>query len=83
MEDNVRKRMYISMCDWVALLYGRKLTEHSKQTVMEKIKIFKKKRMTEYNEKKKQLHLKGNMLSERSLKMLSTVLLQFISLQKR
>ena len=43
MEDNVRKRMYMCMCDWVTLLYGRKLTEHCKPTVMEKRKsIFKK-----------------------------------------
>ena len=27
------------MCDWVALLYSRKLTEHCKQAIMEKIKI--------------------------------------------
>ena len=26
--DNVRKRTYICMCDWVTLLYSRKLTEH-------------------------------------------------------
>ena len=39
MEDNVRKRMYISLSDWVTLLYSRKLTEHYKPTIMEKIKI--------------------------------------------
>ena len=39
MEDNVRKRMYICMCDWLALLYSRKLTEHCKSAIMEKIKI--------------------------------------------
>ena len=39
MEDNVRKRVYICMCDWVSLLYCRKLTEHCKLAVMEKIKI--------------------------------------------
>ena len=27
------------VCDWVTLLYSRKLTEHCKPTVMEKIKI--------------------------------------------
>ena len=43
MEDNVRKRMYICMYDWVPLLYGRKLTEHCKPTVTEKIKIILKK----------------------------------------
>ena len=31
------------MCDWVTLLYSRKLTEHCKSTIMEKIKIIKKK----------------------------------------
>ena len=32
------------MCDWVTLLYSRKLTEPCKPTIMEKIKIIKKKR---------------------------------------
>ena len=41
--DNVRKRMYICMCDWVTLLHSRKLTEHCKPAMMEKIKIIKKK----------------------------------------
>ena len=31
------------MCDWVTLLYGRKLTEYCKQAIMEKIKIIIKK----------------------------------------
>ena len=31
------------MCDWVTLLYSRKLTEHCKPTIMEKIKIILKK----------------------------------------
>ena len=31
------------MCDWVTLLYSRKLTEHCKLAMMEKIKIIKKK----------------------------------------
>ena len=39
-EDNVRKRMY--MCDWVTLLYSRKLTVHCKPNIVEKIKIIKK-----------------------------------------
>ena len=30
------------MCDWVSLLYSRKLAEHCKPTIMEKIKIIKK-----------------------------------------
>jgi len=38
-EDNVRKTMYICMYDWITLLYSRKLTEHCKPTIMEKIKI--------------------------------------------
>ena len=42
-EDSVRKRMYICMCDRVTWLYNRKLTEHCKPTIMEKIKIIKKK----------------------------------------
>ena len=36
--DNVRKRMYTCMSDWVTLLYSRKLTEHCKPAIMEKIK---------------------------------------------
>ena len=46
MEGNVRKRMYICTCDWVTLLYSRKLTEHCKPAIMEKIKIIKKKCIT-------------------------------------
>ena len=41
MEDNVRKRMYTCMCGWVNLLYSRKLSEHCKPAIMEKIKIIK------------------------------------------
>ena len=50
MEDNVRKIIYICVCvcilfavqyDWITLLYNRKLTEHCKPTIMEKIKIIK------------------------------------------
>ena len=48
-EDNVRKRMYIyiyvCVCDWVSLLYYRKLTEHCKPAITEKIKIIFKKRV--------------------------------------
>ena len=36
--------MYRCMCDWVMLLYSRKLTEHCKPAMMEKIKIIKKKK---------------------------------------
>ena len=32
------------MCDWVTLLYSRKLTEHCKPAKMEKIKIIIKKK---------------------------------------
>ena len=39
MEDNVRKRMYICMCDWVTFLYSRKLTKHCKPAMMEKMNI--------------------------------------------
>jgi len=42
MEDNVRKRMYTGMCDWVTLLYSRKLTEHCKPAIIEKVKIILK-----------------------------------------
>ena len=37
-----KKNVYV--CDWVTLLYGRKMTEHCKPTIMEKIKIILKKR---------------------------------------
>ena len=43
MGDKVRKRIYMCMCDWVTLLYSRKLTEHCKPATTEKIKIIKKK----------------------------------------
>ena len=33
------EKEYISMCDWVTLLYSRKLTEQCKSAIMEKIKI--------------------------------------------
>ena len=42
MEDNVRKRMYTCMYDWVTLLYSRKLIEPSRPTIMEKINIIEK-----------------------------------------
>ena len=34
--------MYVCMCTWVPLLFSRKLTEHCRPTVMEKIKIILK-----------------------------------------
>jgi len=36
--DNVSQRMYTCMCNWVTMLYSRKLTEHSKQALMKKRK---------------------------------------------
>ena len=36
--------MCICMCDWVTLPYSRKLTEHCKPAIMEKIKIIKRKK---------------------------------------
>ena len=35
--------MYTCMCNWVTMLYSRKLTEHCKPAIMEKIKIILKK----------------------------------------
>ena len=35
------------MCDWVTLLYSRKLTEHYKLAMMEKPKIIKKNKLEE------------------------------------
>ena len=47
MEDNVRKEC-VWVCvrerDWVTLLYSRKLTEHCKPIIREKIKIILKKK---------------------------------------
>ena len=43
MEDNVTERMYVCTYAWVTVLYRRKLTEHCKPTIMEKIKIILKK----------------------------------------
>ena len=37
--------MYTCMCNWVTLLYSRKLTEHYKPAAMEKIKIIIKQEM--------------------------------------
>ena len=45
MEDKVRKRMYVYACDWVTLLYSRKLTEHWQPSLMEK-KSFKIKKIS-------------------------------------
>ena len=35
--DNVRKRMYTCMCNWVTLLCSVKLTEHCKPAITQKI----------------------------------------------
>ena len=37
--DNGEKRIYTCMCNWVTMLYSRKLTKHCKPATMEKIKI--------------------------------------------
>ena len=37
--------VYICMCEWVTLMYGRKWTEHCKPAMMEKVKIIKKLRL--------------------------------------
>ena len=37
------KRKHTCMCNWVTTLYSRKLTEHCKPAIMEKIKIIIKK----------------------------------------
>ena len=43
--DNVRKKnAYTRLCDWVTWICSRKLTEHCKSAVMDKINIIKKKR---------------------------------------
>ena len=47
MEDSVRKRMHMCMCHWVPLLYSRKLTEHCKAAIPEKIKIIFKNKKNE------------------------------------
>ena len=36
--------MYMRMCDWVTLLYSRKLTEHCRPVIMEKKKTLNKKK---------------------------------------
>ena len=43
------------MCDWVTLLYSRKLTEHCKPAIMKKIKIIKDQKI-----KNTMLKLDGN-----------------------
>ena len=40
--DNVRKKNYTCICDWVTSLCSRKLIEHYKSAIMEKIKIIMK-----------------------------------------
>ena len=55
MEDNVRKTVCVCVCVCVCvretgllLLYSRKLTEHCKPSIIEKIKIIKKKKKNLY-----------------------------------
>ena len=40
------------MCDWVTLLYSRKLSEHGKPAIMEKIKTIKMKKTKEKKKKR-------------------------------
>ena len=47
------------MCDWVALLYSRKLTEHCKPAIMEKIKIIQKASLPHENVSEEALVLQG------------------------
>ena len=51
----MEKRMYTCMCNWVTLLYRRKLTEHCKPAIMEKIKIIIK-----LNEMQKKIFFNGD-----------------------
>ena len=57
--------MYICVCDWVTLLYSRKLTEHYKPAIMEKKVIIiekrnkKKRRGEEYMKKETTGRLHG------------------------
>ena len=38
--DNVRKKNYSCICNWVTMLYRRKLTEHCKPAIMEKKSLY-------------------------------------------
>ena len=49
------------MCDWVTLLYRRKLTEHCKQVIMEK-KSLKKETFLYIKRRKRTLSIKQNMI---------------------
>ena len=40
--NSLRKKKNVCVCDWVTLLYSRKLTEHGKPAIIEKIKIIQK-----------------------------------------
>ena len=53
MGDNVRKRIYMCMCDWIAWLYSRKLAKHCKPAIMENIKIIWKQNKTKNTVKSK------------------------------
>ena len=61
MEDNVRKSTYICICDWVTLLYSRKLPEHCKPAVYSgkknhlKNKMQKNQRLSSNKTNKKEL----------------------------
>ena len=43
--DNVRKKIFTCTCDWVTLLYSRKLTKCCKPDIQEKIKIIEEKKI--------------------------------------
>ena len=45
-----KKNVYC-MCDWVTVLYSRKLREHCKPAIMEKIKTATKKKKKNHNSK--------------------------------
>ena len=66
--DNVSKKMYTCMCNWVTLLYSRKLTEHCKPAIMEKIKksLLKKKEMLFVRPIKFNLHMVSVLFKEKS-----------------
>ena len=51
------------MCNWVTLLYSRKLTEYCKPAIMEKIKIILKKKSPGVLTRVEDLTCTGNPLS--------------------
>ena len=45
----MRKKNVYMYCDWVTVLYRRKMTEHCKPAIMEKIKITIKQKQKRYS----------------------------------